>query len=1288
MKILHTADWHLGNFDGPQENGINLRATGVIKCVEHLVAIAEKEIPDFILISGDIFDKAKVWSDRSNREDRVIIKIIKRLKAIAPTVILRGTPNHDDGEAFELLKEFFEDDINVHIITEPTLLHLASKKGKHLQVAGMPGFERGYFRSQHPGLAKTEENEVFTHALTDIVMGLKAQCDNSCPTVLMSHYTVPGCCTESGQVQFYNQSEPVLLQEALNAAMFDLVALGHIHRPQKLEGVHNAFYCGAIDALTFNDEGQERGFWMHEMAADSSGYYLVDSKFYETPYQEFITLNFDNEDITRIVTGELESIAMERWRMNASIHNKIVRVLYECTLENNKALNKAQIEKTLYEDGAFYVKEVQMINPIELVDRTDFSEKTDPETNLREYLENKEYSEEQVGRIIPYARPIIDETLANSIISKVAGILVPVSIEVKNYRNYIDEQFDFTDISFCTINGPNGAGKSSLFMDAIIDCLYEEPREGSLTGWISNVPEAKSGSIIFTFKIGEKIFRVSRSRTKAKSSRITLAIAEYSNGEWVDLSKEKSIDTQTEITNILGMDSLTFKSCALIMQDQYGLFLQADKADKMGILGNMLGLSIYNDMEEISKDKKKEYGAVVAKKKESIAIHEANILKSGDPERELKEQQLILENVQESLNSNKLLRDKVNLSYSSKLDAKRRADVIKNELYSLDVKKSEITNKKADSDQTIQLAESFLNNENEIVSQVEKYNTFVEEEKQLLGEVSLYNAKVLEFNSIQIEQSNTQSELDSLGDSLKSLNEKMAALEQPMDEALIRQKVTEYEEKQVELTELYKLSQKYSAINQSILAKKSEYDLEANTYRSGLLQHENKVKDLERRTELLQNSGCSDISNAECRFLSDARAAEKELESYPDIIVVYKTSGEKKLSDLQVSMNELEEQKVTLNYNPDAISVVTEECSKLKGYVIELEKLNKRESQIALISARMNDVNTNIKTTQKRLDMVKLKAQTIETDKNRYQDSFTRHQQVIKEVEVLKKWVDIEKRIPVEKEKLTTAKHRITELNVELAKIEIDIIDKQQELLLEKEGMTGIESVKSELDRLEESIKYTEHQISTIQVKIGGLQQKIDDNNEHVKSIRRLQDEVNDLTKIEAIYETLKNAFSQDGIPHQITRSILPQLTATANNILGQMTGGKMGMEFVTEKIQTNKKEVVALDILIEEYGKSSLPYLSKSGGEKVKASLSAILALSEIKATSIGVQLGMLFIDEPPFLDGDGIQAYVDALEIIQKRYPNIKIMAITHDPTMKARFPQSLEVVKTESGSKVIFE
>ena len=171
-------------------------------------------------------------------------------------------------------------------------------------------------------------------------------------------------------------------------------------------------------------------------------------------------------------------------------------------------------------------------------------------------------------------------------------------------------------------------------------------------------------------------------------------------------------------------------------------------------------------------------------------------------------------------------------------------------------------------------------------------------------------------------------------------------------------------------------------------------------------------------------------------------------------------------------------------------------------------------------------------------------------------------------------------------------------------------------------------------------------------------------------------------------YEALKQAFSQDGVPHQIIRNIIPHITDTANNILGSMTGGTMGVEFVMERTVKGKDgDRATLDVLINEYGKTTLPYASKSGGEKVKASLAIILALSEIKATSAGIQLGMLFIDEPPFLDDDGTQAYVDALETIRQRYPDVKIMAITHDDAMKARFNQFVTVIKTEDGSKVIY-
>lgn len=64
-----------------------------------------------------------------------------------------------------------------------------------------------------------------------------------------------------------------------------------------------------------------------------------------------------------------------------------------------------------------------------------------------------------------------------------------------------------------------------------------------------------------------------------------------------------------------------------------------------------------------------------------------------------------------------------------------------------------------------------------------------------------------------------------------------------------------------------------------------------------------------------------------------------------------------------------------------------------------------------------------------------------------------------------------------------------------------------------------------------------------------------------------------------------------------------------------------MSVEFVTEKVlkSNSKKEVTTLDIIINDVDTGRLPYMSRSGGERVKAALSVILALSEIKSSKAG---------------------------------------------------------------------
>ena len=353
----------------------------------------------------------------------------------------------------------------------------------------------------------------------------------------------------------------------------------------------------------------------------------------------------------------------------------------------------------------------------------------------------------------------------------------------------------------------------------------------------------------------------------------------------------------------------------------------------------------------------------------------------------------------------------------------------------------------------------------------------------------------------------------------------------------------------------------------------------------------------------------------------------------------------------------------------------------------QLEKINQRENNLALIKAALEHLKSNISEAENRLAEVKLKGTQAETERDIYAKAFEEHVHVLSAITALDPWVEKEKMLPVAEERNATALNRVLELTAEITGIDDEISERQAEADKEILAMAGMEEAQAIVNGLDTEVNAINSMVKEKQMRIGALQQKSEQIAKLKQDIAALQDKQVEYAKETADYDTLKVAFSQSGVPHQIIRSIIPQLTATANTILGQMTGGKMGVEFRLERLQKNGKEKVSLDIYIEEYGKSILPYLSKSGGEKVKSSLSVILALAEIKSSSAGIQLGMLFIDEPPFLDGDGIQAYCDALETIQNRYNNIKIMAITHDPTMKARFPQNLDVVKTENGSKVIY-
>ena len=1278
MKIIHLADTHIGPFPGPVVGGKNARAEDTLRCFDELIDKAAEQQPDLIIHAGDLFHAAKTWSERGISEVNDAIQRIERLADIANVVIVRGTPNHDGEQHYQMLKTHFENNHHVNIITEPGYnCVVAADSVVHL--CALPGFDKGYWRSQNPGTDREQETQAFTDALEKMILGMKAQCSEYLPSILVGHYTVEGANTESGQTMMFSQFEPIISHRTLKAANYDLCCFGHIHKPQELGA--NAFYSGSINRLNFNDEGDRRGFYVHTL----EGTKLVNSEFVELESpRKFKTVKLDDAAIHDFnLTGILP---------HQDVEDAIVRVLYDCTDENQKALSRAQMEKALLDMGAFWVQEITPRTITVTVNRKELTTENDPAQNLRDYLVASATAlrDDDIAELMDMGGKIIDRVLAEGHADRASGLFVPVEISVTNYRNYREETFSFEDVRFATINGMNGVGKSSLFMDAVYDALYEDPREGDLTGWICNDPDARSGSITFTFRVGDKLWRVAR--TRVKSGKATLNLSEQVDGAWVDRSCEKMRDTQSAIERVIGIDGQTLRACALIMQDKYGLFLQAGKEERMQILSDILGLSIYDQMADDAAEKATEANRNV---RTLQARKDELTQQCGDIDAlngrfaalsvAIADYDKRLEAIDAEVSALNADLGKLRTSAEVYLMYRRQIEELREDISRMQTQKAA-----AEADRAGYAA--MLADQSAILEGAEKYRAAVVERDALQDKVNTFT--VLQEKRASIEALIRSAEDNRQQNARRA--EELEARIRTLRDAVGRRE--QYEREQQEHDQIAtaivaaeEVNAQWNVANSAV----ADASLKLSTYRTDaradFRERAAEIDGAKKRVAMLQESNCPIVATASCRFLADAIAARDSLPELEKKHTEATEAARVEIERLDAAVKAAEAARdalkkvdnvalVQMRARLRELSSASAMLAQIEGYVSELAQLEKSRKEV---EERDNILVLEIETRKSELARV-------DADISGYSATYDAFCAAINTIQLFKPCIEKEQQLIGAKDRMDAAQERIDDIQRKIEQTNGHIADREK--LLEGETDTAAKihelnlaivaksneggTIRNERDRAVGSRAAAEGEIARVkalQVQIGEVAAQIDE-----------------AARIAAFYDILKQAFGPNGIPHNITRSIIPVFEATASNILGQMSQGRMSVELVTEKVlkSNNKKEVTTLDVIINDADTGRLPYLSRSGGERVKAALSVILALSEVMKNKLGVQLGFLAIDEAPFLDGAGVQAYCDALETIQRRYPDMKVLAITHDESFKARFPQSVMVTKDEHGSHAMME
>ncbi|GIQ67415.1 hypothetical protein DUZ99_02220 [Xylanibacillus composti] len=376
MKIAHVADAHWGfGYPGPTPAS---RFEDITRTMDWVADRIIEEGCELVLFAGDAFKDARVYIDRATAEIKAFVAWLRRLSdAGIEVIVISGTPSHDAISAYHLIREMQIP--RVKVFTEPD-----SAAFGDITICCLPGINRSSFATdpEFAGLPPHEFHAKMTESITDECECMSGHSDEG-PRILLSHLTYD--LADTGFEDALLQNEPILTDEA--ARMFDLVCLGHIHRPQKAGS--NVFYSGAPERHNFGDERTLPGFFIHEWMEDAptAGF---DSEFIPTPARRFHTIDWCEMDIEAWMDGQVDDFF--------GIRDVIVRVRYTCSEELQKRFDRRSLEKALYDAGAFFVAEIRAeVERTERIRDAEVTEGLNPLTALAAWGANQGYEAAEIA---------------------------------------------------------------------------------------------------------------------------------------------------------------------------------------------------------------------------------------------------------------------------------------------------------------------------------------------------------------------------------------------------------------------------------------------------------------------------------------------------------------------------------------------------------------------------------------------------------------------------------------------------------------------------------------------------------------------------------------------------------------------------------------------------------------------------------------------------------------------------------------------------------------------------
>lgn len=257
MKVLHTADWHIGKV----LHKYPLQEEMVL-FFDWMIDLIEKEDIDVLLVSGDIFDMAN-----PKAKDRALYyKLLSRLIPLNIHIIITGG-NHDGIDVINAPKELL-DTLHIHVVggakqnLEDEIIEIKDQEDQlKLVVAAVPFLRDRDLRSLDQDKQYATRAEALRAGIENHYRSLSDICEkkySKIPSIAMGHLYAKGVSTSDSERDIHI-GNAAAVEASIFPDTFDYVALGHIHRPQIINKNEYIRYSGSPISLSFSEKADKKG---------------------------------------------------------------------------------------------------------------------------------------------------------------------------------------------------------------------------------------------------------------------------------------------------------------------------------------------------------------------------------------------------------------------------------------------------------------------------------------------------------------------------------------------------------------------------------------------------------------------------------------------------------------------------------------------------------------------------------------------------------------------------------------------------------------------------------------------------------------------------------------------------------------------------------------------------------------------------------------------------------------------------------------------------------------------